>query len=297
MCAVTEKTLQSVLPAPPPHWVGDGFLVRPLFGSLAFTGVPSPFLMLDWAAPTVFPPRDEPHGVGPHPHRGFETVTIVYDGEVDHRDSAGHADRILAGDVQWMTAGAGVVHEEFHGAKVAAKGGTVSMAQLWVNLPAADKMVAPRYQAISARDIPVVGFDGGHLRVIAGTHRGAEGAATTGPARTHTPLSVWDGTLAAGGRFETRVPAGWTTMVVVLSGGLAIGGREVEAARVAMLGRDGESVVLVGGAEGAKFLFLAGEPIDEPIVAHGPFVMNTRDEIHAAIVDYNAGRMGRLGAR
>ncbi len=294
---MSEKTLQSVLPAPPPHWVGDGFLVRPLFGSLAFTGVPSPFLMFDWAAPTAFAPRAEPHGVGPHPHRGFETVTIVYDGEVDHRDSAGHADRIGAGDVQWMTAGAGVVHEEFHGATIAAKGGTVSMAQLWVNLPAADKMVPPRYQAIQARDIPTVAFDGGRLRVIAGAHRGTDGVETVGPARTHTPLSVWDGTLEAGARFEGRVPAGWTTIVAVLAGALDIGGREVAAARVAMLDRRGETVRLVGGAAGAKFLVLAGEPIDEPIAAHGPFVMNTREEIREAIVDFNAGRMGRLAAR
>lgn len=293
---MTRKTVETVLEAPRPHWVGDGFLVRPLFGPLAFTPAVSPFLMLDWAAPTEFPPRDEPHGVGPHPHRGFETVTIVYDGAVDHRDSAGHVDSIGAGDVQWMTAGAGVVHEEFHGRAVSASGGTVSMAQLWVNLPAADKMTPPRYQPILARDIPVVDLPGGRLRVIAGDWTGADGV-VRGPAKTFSPLAVWDATLDPGAAFAAKLPEGWATMVVVLHGGVVVEGRSVVGSRVVVFGRRGEEVAVTAGGEGAKLLVLAGRPIDEPIAAYGPFVMNSRDEIRAAIEDYNAGRMGRLEAR
>ena len=293
---MTAKTVETVLETPRPHWVGDGFLVRPLFGPLAFTPAVSPFLMFDWAAPTHFPPSDERRGVGPHPHRGFETVTIVYDGAVDHRDSAGHTDSIAAGDVQWMTAGAGVVHEEFHGGTVGRDGGTVSMAQLWVNLPAAHKMTKPRYQAIPARDIPTVGLDGGRVRVIAGPWSGAEGV-VEGPARTHSPLAVWDVVLEGGARFVAAIPAGWTATVAVLDGAVDLGGHRLEGARVAVLGRAGDGIDLVAGASGAKLLVLSGEPIGEPIAAHGPFVMNTREEIRAAIDDYNAGRMGTLAAR
>ena len=294
---MSSKTVVTVVDAPRPHWVGDGFLVRPLFGPAAFTPAVSPFLMFDWAAPTVFPPRAEPHGVGPHPHRGFETVTIVYAGAVDHRDSAGHVDSIGVGDVQWMTAGAGVVHEEFHGRAVAEQGGTVSMAQLWVNLPAAHKMTPPRYQPILAADIPVVRFDGGRVRVIAGSWPGHGDAAVRGPAETFTPLAVWDADLDAGARFDAAVPEGWTALVSVLEGGVVVGGREAKSPRVVVLSRTGGDFAVTAGAEGAKLLVLAGAPIDEPIAAHGPFVMNTRDEIRTAIADYSAGRMGALAPR
>ena len=290
---MTAKTIETILEAPRPHWVGDGFLVQPLFGALAFTATISPFLMLDWAAPSRFGPSAEPRGVGPHPHRGFETVTIVYDGAVDHRDSAGHVDSIAAGDVQWMTAGSGVVHEEFHGRSVSAAGGVVSMAQLWVNLPAADKMTKPRYQAISAGTIPEVALEGGRLRVIAGEWPGAGGVAQ-GPAKTFTPLAVWDVRLEAGGRLAAELPEDWRVLLVVLDGRIATGGREVEGARVVVYGREGASVDAVAGEGGAHLLVLAGEPIDEPIAAYGPFVMNSRDEIRVAIDDYQAGRMGRL---
>lgn len=291
---MTDKTLETILQAPPPHWVGDGFLVRPLFGPLAFTPAVSPFLMLDWAPPAHFPPSDVPRGVGPHPHRGFETVTIVHEGSVDHRDSAGHVDSIGVGDVQWMTAGSGLVHEEFHGRKVGETGGTVSMVQLWVNLPAAHKATPPRYQPILARDIPVVPLDGGELRVIAGSWGEEADGEIRGPAKTFTPLAVWDARLDPGGRFAGRVPAGWSAMVVVLEGAAEIAGRRVAESQVAVFGRAGDHVAATAGPEGAKLLILAGAPIDEPIVAHGPFVMNTREEIRTAIADYGAGRMGRL---
>lgn len=294
---MTAKSIEAVLDAPRAHWVGDGFLVRPLFGPLAFTAAVSPFLMFDWAAPADFPPRDEPHGVGPHPHRGFETVTIVYDGAVDHRDSAGHVDSIAAGDVQWMTAGSGVVHEEFHGRAVAAAGGTVSMAQLWVNLPAAHKMTRPRYQPILAADIPVVSLPGGRVRVIAGPWTGADGSEIVGPADTFTPLAVYDVKLDPGADLRARLPGGWSAMVALLEGSLTIAGERIAATRTVVLGRGGDEVALTAGVTGATLLVLAGRPIDEPIAAHGPFVMNTRDEIHTAIADYQAGRMGRLDPR
>ena len=295
---MTAKSIETVLEAPRPHWVGDGFLVRPLFGPLAFTPAVSPFLMFDWAAPTRFPPRAQPHGVGPHPHRGFETVTIVYDGAVDHRDSAGHVDSIASGDVQWMTAGSGLVHEEFHGRAVAEAGGTVSMAQLWVNLPAARKLTPPRYQPILAADIPVVPLPGGRVRVIAGPWTGADGGAEIrGPAATFTPLAVWDLKLDPGADVTARLPDGWSAMVAVLDGAVTLAGRSVAATRTIVLGRSGDEISLAAGETGATLLVLAGEPIDEPIAAHGPFVMNSRDEIRTAIADYEAGRMGRLDSR
>lgn len=292
------RTVETVVDAPRPHWVGDGFLVRPLFGQLAFTAAISPFLMLDWAAPTEFPASAEPRGVGPHPHRGFETVTIVHDGAVDHRDSAGHVDSIGAGDVQWMTAGAGVVHEEFHGRAVSERGGTVSMAQLWVNLPAVHKMTPPRYQPILARDIPVVDLDGSsRVRVIAGPWQSEDGVTVRGPAATFTPLAVWDATLAAAATLTAPIPTDWSVSVAVLDGSITVAGEVVEGPRVAVLSRGGDGIEISAGATGATVLILAGEPIDEPIVAYGPFVMTSRDEIRAAVADHAAGRMGRLTPR
>ena len=294
---MTARPLEAVVDAPRPHWVGDGFHVRPLFGPLAFTAAISPFLMLDWAAPTEFPPSAEPAGVGPHPHRGFETVTIVHDGAVDHRDSAGHVDSIAAGDVQWMTAGSGVVHEEFHGRAVSERGGTVSMVQLWVNLPAAHKMTPPRYQPILARDIPVIDVGGGQVRVIAGAFPGADGATVHGPAATFTPLAVWEAALEPGARLAVPVPTGWSVTAAVLGGSIVVADEVVEGPRVAVFSRTGDGLDLAAGPNGATVLILAGEPIDEPIVAYGPFVMNSREEIRTAIADHSAGRMGRLMPR
>jgi len=288
------KSVLAVLPTPRQHWVGDGFLVRPLFGDLAFTAAPSPFLMFDWAAPVDFPPASARRGVGPHPHRGFETVTIVYDGEVEHRDSAGYSGKIGPGDVQWMTAGSGVLHEEMHSLAVTRSGGPVSMAQLWVNLPAAHKMTAPRYQPIEAKDIPTARFPDAEVRVIAGTLDDAEGTSLRGPAATFTPLSVWDGRLAAGGRFTAPIPAGWRTLVAVLAGDVEVGGRRVPADTVAVLDDDAGAVTLTAGTSDVRFLVLAGEPIDEPIAHYGPFVMNTREELQRAFDDFRSGAMGDL---
>lgn len=286
---MTERRILSLQTSPSRHWVGDGFLVRPIFGEAAFTEALSPFLMLDWAAERRFEPSSKPRGVGPHPHRGFETVTIVHAGTVEHRDSAGHADRISTGDVQWMTAGAGLVHEEMLGRDIADHGGTVSMVQLWVNLPARSKATPPRYQPITAERIPTVRLEGGEVRVIAGRLGDVEG-----PAETHTPLTVLDGTLRAGARLDLPVPAGWTALVVVLSGEVAVGERMIGAETTAITDRAGDRLVVTGRADESRVTILTGEPLAEPIAQMGPFVMNTREELIRAVEDYRRGAMGDL---
>ena len=273
------------------HWVGDGFPVRTLFAYSEQGAELSPFLLLDYAAPMQFPPTDRRLGVGEHPHRGFETVTIVYEGEVEHRDSSGGGGRIGPGDVQWMTAAGGIVHEEFHGRDFARRGGTFEMVQLWVNLPAKDKMSPPGYQAILNREIPAVSLpDGqGTVRVIAGEFAGAEG-----PAKTFTPIHVWDLRLAGGARTELDLPDGYTTALVVRTGAARVNGSEaIEAAEVALFDREGQSILLEC-VEDTTALLLCGEPSDEPIVGQGPFVMNNAQEIRQAMADYWSGKMGHL---
>jgi quercetin 2,3-dioxygenase len=276
-----KKILGSYEP-PRSHWVGDGFPVRTLFTHGSHGHGMSPFLLLDYAGPAEFAPTTARRGVGTHPHRGFETVTIVYSGEVEHRDSAGNGGVIGPGDVQWMTAGAGILHEEFHSRAFGARGGVLEMVQLWVNLPAQDKMTAPRYQAISDADIPAVALaDGaGTLRVIAGEHEGHRG-----PARTFTPINVWDLRLRPNGRSVLRVPEGHATQVIVLRGTVQLNDREIlRAAQWAALDRSGDELVLEANND-AVVLLLSGEPIDEPIAAYGPFVMNTQAQIAEAIED------------
>jgi redox-sensitive bicupin YhaK (pirin superfamily) len=271
--------------------VGDGFHVRNLFPSNQLGERISPFLMLDYAGPTTYAPRDEPRGVGEHPHRGFETVTIVYQGRVAHRDSAGNSGVIGPGDVQWMTAASGVVHEEFHEQEFARQGGTLQMVQLWVNLPTRSKMSAPKYQGLLAKEIPEVALDegAGTVRVIAGEFRGARG-----PAGTFTPMNVWDVRLAAGKTLEFELAAGHNAAVFVLEGKAAVNGSApIDDARLALLGSEGEHVTIAAAAD-TKLLLLSGEPLGEPVVSHGPFVMNTGEEIYQAIKDFQSGRMGRL---
>ncbi len=273
------------------HWVGDGFPVRTLFAYSNLGPVIDPFLLLDYAGPMEFPPTSERLGVGEHPHRGFETVTIVYAGEVEHRDSSGGGGRIGPGDVQWMTAASGLVHEEFHGRDFARRGGPFEMVQLWVNLPAKDKKAPPGYQGILGRQIPKVDLPGGRgsVRVIAGEFAGAKG-----PSRTFTPIHVWDLRLAIGQPTELAVPDGYTTALVVLRGALRVEGSEaIRAAEVALFDRAGESI-RIGDVEDVTALLLCGEPIGEPIVGQGPFVMNRPEEIRQAIADYQSGRMGHL---
>jgi redox-sensitive bicupin YhaK (pirin superfamily) len=292
MTSTSKKTL-STSSAPNRHWVGDGFPVHGMFGYTGDTRRISPFLLLDYAAPTTFPPASHRRGVGQHPHRGFETVTIVYAGEVEHRDSTGGGGVIGAGDVQWMTAGSGIIHEEFHSTAYGQKGGPFEMAQLWVNLPARHKMAPPGYQAITDAQIPAVALpDGaGTVRVIAGEYAGRKG-----PARTFTPMNVWDVRLGAGKSVDLAQPEGWTVQIVVMSGTVQVNGVTVlRAAQMATLDTTGEGVTIEANND-AKVLLLAGEPIDEPVVGHGPFVMNTREEIAQAIEDFNNGRFGKMPA-
>jgi redox-sensitive bicupin YhaK (pirin superfamily) len=272
--------------------VGDGFPVRTLFFYSNLGAELSPFLMLDYTGPKEFPPTQQRLGVGEHPHRGFETVTIVYHGEVEHRDSSGGGGKIGPGDVQWMTAASGLVHEEFHGLQFAQRGGLFEMVQLWVNLPARDKMSPPRYQGILSNQIPEVSLPGnrGSLRVIAGEFNGAKGAANT-----FTPINVWDLRIKGKGSVELEVPTGHTTMLVVLRGQVRANelAATVGVAEVALFERAGNHLRIDSAGE-AVALLLSGEPIDEPIAGMGPFVMNTQQEIYQAIADYQSGKMGRL---
>jgi hypothetical protein len=287
------KTVLGLYTNPNRHWVGDGFPVRSLFSYDTLGRELSPFLLLDYAGPYRFTPAKAPRGVGQHPHRGFETVTIVYDGEVAHRDSAGNGGVIGPGDVQWMTAGGGILHEEFHSPEFTRTGGPFRVVQLWVNLPAKDKATPARYQSILASDIPVVDLPGGagKIRVIAGECRGAKG-----PARTFTSVNVWDLRLNAGGSVELDLPEGHNSALVVLTGHVNVGGSQAAGeARVVLLSRDGGGVTVTAD-EDSIVLVLTGAPIDEPIVGYGPFVMNSEAEIRKAIEDFNSGRFGQMAA-
>ena len=284
------KTLRSIERSTDRHWVGDGFPVRTLFAYSSRGAQLSPFLLLDYAGPTDFPPTSARLGVGPHPHRGFETVTIVYAGEVEHRYSSGGGGRIGRGDVQWMTAASGIVHEEFHGREYAKRGGPFEMVQLWVNLPRKHKTAPPGYQPIEDRQIPALPLPGGlgTARVIAG-----EFAGVTGPARTFTPMQVVDLRLDGATRAELEARDGWTTALVVLQGSVRVGPETIAEAEVALFDRAGHGLPIDEARE-ARALLLAGEPIDEPIAGMGPFVMNSPGEIRQAMIDFETGRMGRL---
>jgi len=275
------------------HWVGNGFPVRTLFFYQQLGKEMSPFLMLDLAGPAEFPATTERKGVGTHPHRGFETVTIVYDGEVSHKDSTGQGGTIGPGDVQWMTAGSGILHQEFHSDEFAKRGGVLQMVQLWVNLPAKHKMTAPAYQAILSQSIPEVELSNssGLIRVIAGEHEGH-----LGPAKTFTPMNVFDIRLKKGEELVLPVADGWNTSVVVLRGALESAGESgsvAKDAKMLMFSQDGADIK-IKALEDSLALLLSGEPIDEPIVGHGPFVMNTRQEIDQAINDFNRGAFGSI---
>lgn len=290
----TQKTVQGVFPTPEPHWVGDGFPVRSIFSAHAHDPAAiSPFLLLDFAGPHEFPPSDSgrPRGVDQHPHRGFETVTILYHGELQHRDSSGASGGLGPGDVQWMTAAGGIVHEEKHSDAFTRQGGTLEMVQLWVNLPASKKNEPPSYQDIRADDIPIVDLpDGaGTLRVIAGEYN-----AHAGPAKTHTPMNVWDMKIKANTHASFELPAGSNSIVVVFHGTASVGDAELNTHQGVLLGTEGEAVRIDAGEDGASVLVLSGEPLNEPVAAQGPFVMNTQQEIRQALVDYQTGKMGTL---
>lgn len=282
------KKINRILRDIPQHWVGDGFPVRSLFsygGGNEF----DPFLLLDYAGPHEFAPAQAQRGVGEHPHKGFETVTILYQGELEHRDSSGGQGTIGPGDVQWMTAASGIVHEEFHSRRFASEGGTLEMVQLWVNLPAKDKVSPPKYQDLRDEQFPRVALpnDAGTVRVIAGEFMGRAGAAST-----FTPINVWDLQLAAPGKTELEVPDGHTCVLIVQHGSLTIHGEAAKAVELVQFAREG-SLISLESESAARILVLTGEPLGEPIVGQGPFVMNTREEIQQAMRDYQAGVLGR----
>ena len=273
------------------HWVGNGFPVRSVFEYNGLGRELSPFLLLDYAAPYQFAPGNEMRGVGGHPHKGFETVTIAYQGELEHRDSTGSGGKIGAGDVQWMTAANGIVHQEFHSRDFTQKGGTLEMVQLWVNLRAKDKNAKPGYQTLLKAQIPNVPLphDAGNLRVIAGEYDGNKGAA-----RTFTPINVWDVVLRAGNSVGLPLPGGHTTAVLVLKGKVIINDeREAGEGDLAIFTRTGEGITAQASSD-STLLVMSGEPIDEPIVGQGPFVMNSREEIEQAFRDYQKGKMGQI---
>lgn len=279
--------------SPAPHWVGDGFPVRSMLSHATQGEHVSPFLHLDHAGPATFPPAQRPRGVGVHPHRGFETVTIVYQGEVEHRDSTGSGGIIGPGDVQWMTAASGILHEEFHSQLFTRQGGTLDMVQLWVNLPAKDKNAAPGYQTLLDRDIPAVDLPegAGALRVIAGSYDGRRG-----PARTFTPINLWDLRLKQGKKVSLHLPEGHTAGVVVLRGSVLVNSSSAaREAQFVLLDREGGAFTLEADTD-ATVLLLGGEPIDEPVAMRGPFVMNTPEELRQAFADFRAGKFGAIPA-
>lgn len=289
--AVTTKEVAGIYQAGSQHMVGDGFPVRNMIPGAGVEEQLSPFLLLDYLGPEQFPPTNRQLGVGEHPHRGFETVTIMYHGKVAHRDSTGSGGVIGPGDVQWMTAASGIVHEELHEKEFARQGGLLEGIQLWVNLPKTHKMSAPRYQTLVSDDIPAVDLGGGAglLRVIAGEFRGVKG-----PAKTFTPVHLYDLRLKAGHQTELVLPEGFNSALFVLHGQVTVNGSQVvQEVDIALLGQKGERVSLEAKQD-ATILVLGGEPIAEPIARYGPFVMNQRDEIIQAVQDYQAGKMGHL---
>jgi quercetin 2,3-dioxygenase len=297
------KRLLQILPGGEQHWVGDGLLVRTVFSYQNLGDAISPFLLMDYGGPMEVEASETPKGVGAHPHKGFETITVVYQGELEHRDSTGAAGRIGPGDVQWMTAASGILHEEKHGREFARRGGTLEFFQLWVNLPAKDKSAPAGYQTLTAETIPTVvlpddnitatatnpGEAAGTARVIAGELFGARG-----PARTFTPIHVWDLRLNANHTVTLPVPDGFTAGLFLPSGELILeDGKSLKPLEFAVFESAGEGIRLTAKTD-AAVLLLSGEPINEPIAAHGPFVMNTRQEIVQAFEEYQSGRMGRL---
>lgn len=273
------------------HWVGDGFPVRSIFSYHEFGAQMSPFLLMDYAGPTSFTPSSKQRGVGEHPHRGFETVTLVYAGEVAHRDSAGGGGTIKTGEVQWMTAGSGLVHEELHSKEFSKHGGMMEMVQLWVNLPKKHKLTSPRYQTITNQQLPEMNFPNINttVRIIAG-----ECNHVIGPAKTFSPINLWDIRMLANTESSFSVPTGHTASLFVLSGNVELnGGKNLEAGEMAIMEREGSNFS-IKAMKDAKVLFLGGEAINEPIVGYGPFVMNTREEIQQAVSDYQNGKMGHL---
>jgi len=287
-----KRTVERVFRGAPHHWVGDGFHVSNYFPSATETQKRmSPFFLLDYQKPEAFAPTARRRGVGTHPHRGFETVTIAYQGRIAHRDSAGNGGVIGPGEVQWMTAGSGILHNEFHEEEFARTGGILHMMQIWVNLPRSQKLTAPKYQALTDQSIATVPLAGekGVVRVISGAYED-----TGGPAETFSPAHMLDLRLEPGAVVRLPIPSDYNTAALVLSGQVtANGSKPVSEGEFILFKNDGDEVVVESLAE-SIVLFLSGAPIDEPLVHYGPFVMNSVDEINEAVDDFNSGRFGQL---
>ena len=288
---MATKNIELVIAPPTPHFVGDGFRVHNFIPSAYHLDMErmNPFIMLDYNSKHFFAPTDIPRGVGVHPHRGFETVTIAYNGKVEHHDSAGGGGVIGEGDVQWMTAASGVLHKEFHETEWAKEGGIFQMVQLWVNLPKKDKMSNPKYQAIKNSEMTKVDLgENGFIEVIAGDYNGNKG-----PAFTFSPVNMMNAKLKTGGKAEFNFPANYNTCLVVIEGNIKVNDENVATDHFVLFENEGETFT-IEATEDAIVLVLSGEPINEPIVAHGPFVMNTREEIVQAFNDVNLGKFGYL---
>ena len=290
---MTTKTVELVMQPREPHFVGDGFRVHNFIPSGYGLDMKrtDPFIMLDYNSPFNFAPTDRPRGVGVHPHRGFETVTIAYSGKVEHHDSGGGGGVIGEGDVQWMTAASGVLHKEFHEKEWSKKGGVFQMVQLWVNLPAKDKMSKPQYQALENKNIPryAIENNGGEIEIIAGEHKGLKGAATT-----FTPVHLLNAKMNKGAKTDFSFPANFNTSLLVIKGDVLVNGSEkVPVDHFLLFKNDGEQFT-IEATEDSIVLVLSGQPINEPIAAHGPFVMNTRQELIDAFEDFNNGKFGYL---
>ena len=285
------KNIERVVSPPPHHFVGDGFRVHNFIPSIFSMERMSPFIMMDYNSKHIFPATDKPRGVGVHPHRGFETVSIAYKGKIAHHDSAGNSGVIEEGDVQWMTAASGVLHKEYHEKEYSKKGGEFHMVQLWVNLPSSDKMSKPKYQSIVNHDISKYYLPNniGRIEIIAGEHNGIKGLAST-----FTPVHLMNGYFNEGASETFHFPSNFNTALLVLEGKVKINGNQiVDTDQFALFKNDGETFE-VTAMEQSLFLLLSGEPINEPIAAHGPFVMNTRQEIIQAFEDFNDGKFGEL---
>jgi redox-sensitive bicupin YhaK (pirin superfamily) len=286
----STKHVSKILNPPAPHMVGDGFRVHNFFPN----GYPlemSPFYLLDYNAKIEFSARNEPRGVGIHPHRGFETVTIAYHGAVAHHDSAGNSGVIYPGDIQWMTAASGILHKEYHEENFSKKGGIFQMVQLWVNLPAKDKMSKPKYQEIKQSELSkfILPDHGGTIEIIAGSFNGIKGNATT-----FTPIEIYNARLHQGASVNLDLPENFNTAFIVIEGSICINNTETaELNQMVHFKNDGISIT-VEALEDSVILVLSGEPINEPISAYGPFLMNYPEEINQAIADYNEGRFGYL---
>ncbi|MFV0144176.1 pirin family protein [Empedobacter falsenii] len=288
---MNTKNIEAVIAPREPHFVGDGFRVHNFIPSGYHLDMRrmDPFIMLDYNSKFDFPATDKPKGVGVHPHRGFETVTIAYQGSVSHHDSAGGGGTIHQGDVQWMTAASGVLHKEYHAEEFYKKGGVFQMVQLWVNLPAKDKMSAPKYQAIAHKDIPTVEVENGFVEVIAGEYNQAKGAAST-----FSPVNMLNAKLNEGGKANFSFPAHYNTVILVIEGEVKVNEQEnVPTDHLLLFTNEGEDFT-IEATENSVVLILSGEPLNEPIASYGPFVMNTQEQIREAFDDYNHGKFGTL---